>query len=260
MRRISVVNQKGGVGKTTSALNIAHAFALSGKRVMLIDADPQGHLSASFGLKELGLKGTDEVLMKEGSLEALKLEIRDNLFLLAAGDKLGELEFLSQGGASRGYRLQRAIDAVEGEYDYVIIDCPPSAGMIGMNCILAAEELLIPVSSDFLSLHGLSRLMGIIDYIENALSIETKKWITITRFQERRLLAREVRKKLIENYPDTVLKTPIRETVVIAESPGHGQSIFDYRPRSKGAEDYRSLAHDIECRNVFGSLREVEVA
>jgi len=244
-RVIAIMNQKGGVGKTTTSLNLAHALAKSGKHVLLLDTDPQAHLSASFGMHGLGMSGMDSVLLDGDGIDDVCMEVREGLSLVPAGDRLGELEFISAGGASRGYRLSHAIDESAQDWDYILIDCPPSTGLLGMNCLLAAKELLIPVSSDYLALHGLSRLMSIINNIESRLNRDTKKWLVVTRYQHRRRLARGVLEKLIRYFPDQVLQTLIRETVSLAESPGFGKTIFDYRKSSHGAEDYLSLALDL---------------
>ncbi len=244
MRVIAVINHKGGVGKTTTALNLAYALSMAGKKVTVIDADPQANLTASLGRLERGQTGLDAVLLDDVPLAEVRSEIRERLHLIPAGERLGEMDFVTAGGAQRGYRLRQALEKLRGE-DFVLIDCPPSAGLLGMNTLLAANELLIPVASDYLSMQGLARLMGIIRHVEKSLKRRTKKWLVVTRFQERRRLARDVREKLLEHFPGNVLKTPIREAVALAESPSFGKSIFEYRRLSHGAQDYLALANDL---------------
>lgn len=248
---IAVINQKGGVGKTTTSINVAHALSLAGNKVLLMDMDPQGHLSTSVGLRQNNMSGMDVVLRGESSIEEVKHEVRENLFLVPCGEKLGELEFVSDADPQRGYRLKMAIDTIEANYDFVIVDCPPSSGLLGMNTLLAAKELLIPVSSDFLALQGLARLMSIVNHIEGALNIETRKWLVVTRYQSRRKLAREVLGKLQQHFPGRILRTPIRENVALAESPGFGKTIFDYKKLSNGAKDYLGLAADLVNERVM---------
>lgn len=247
---IAVMNQKGGVGKTTTTLNLAHAFAMAGKKVTVVDMDPQAHLTASFGAEMQLQSGIDEVLMGEASIADVRIQVRDNLHLIPAGTRLGELEQITTGGARRGWLLDEAMKELDGD-DMVLIDCPPSSGMLTMNAMLAAKEMLIPVAGDYLSLHGLSRLLNILKHIETRLKHATKKWMVVTRFHGRRKLANEVRGKLMEYFPGQVLATPIRETVALAESPGFGQSIFEYKKSSNGAQDYLDLADDLLKGRTF---------
>lgn len=247
---IAVMNQKGGVGKTTTTLNLAHALAMAGKAVTVIDMDPQAHLTASFGAEVTSQTGIDDVLMGEADIADVRIQVRDNLHLVPAGSRLGELEQISTGGARRGWLLSDALKELSSD-DMILIDCPPSSGMLTMNAMLAAEEMLIPVAGDYLSLHGLSRLLNILKHIETRLKHATKKWMVVTRFHARRKLANEVRGKLMEYFPGQVLATPIRETVALAESPGFGQSIFEYQKSSNGAKDYFDLADDLLKGRTF---------
>ncbi len=239
MRTIAILNQKGGVGKTTTSVNLAHALALQGKRVLLLDFDPQGHLGSYLGCEYT--EGMDQVLLNDMPLQAVQKLIRDNLYLVPAGESLGLLETTGK-GVSRGYRLQKALDNMQERFDFIIIDCPPATGLLAMNVLLAVDELLIPVTGDYLALTGLSRLMQVIMHIETRLERKTKKWFVLTRFNERRKLAREIQKKLHDYFPNQVLPTTIRESVTLAESPGFAQTIFEYRNKSYGADDYRNLA------------------
>lgn len=237
------MNNKGGVGKTTSTINLAHALAKRGKRVLAIDMDPQGHLTAGLQLGVPG-EGIDEVLLGNKSLADVTVLVRENLELIPAGQRLGEMEFMSEGGAQRGFKLRNALEKKD-EKDFILIDCPPSTGLLGMNALFASREVLIPVSSDFLSLQGLSRFVTILQYIEQAVSAKMKRWIVLTRYNERRKLARNVQQKLLEYFPGEIMKTPIRDSVALAESPSFKQTIFEYRAKSNGALDYSSLADDL---------------
>jgi chromosome partitioning protein len=237
------MNQKGGVGKTTTTVNLAYALTLCGQRVTAIDMDPQSHLTAGLGAEQHSQSGMDDVLSGQTSLEQVLFEVRPNLNLAPAGTRLSEVE-QSVRGVKGGQMLANGVKQLKDQ-DYVLIDCPPSAAILTMNAILAADEILIPVSSDYLALHGLSRLMTILQHIESRLSHQIKPWIVLTRFQGRRRLANEVRNKLVNYFPGRVLETCVREAVALAECPSHGRTIFEYRKRSNGADDYMALAQDL---------------
>jgi len=247
---IAVMNQKGGVGKTTTTMNLAHALAMSGKAVTVIDMDPQSHLTASFGAELPEQAGIDSVLMGDNKLADVKIKIRENINLVPAGSRLGELEQIAVGGAKRGWLLHDALKNQRNQ-DYVFIDCPPSSGMLTMNALLAAKEMLIPVSGDYLALHGLSRLLNILKHVEDRLKHVTKKWLVVTRFHSRRKLAQEVHTKLLNYFPGQVLATAIRENVSLAESPSYGKTIFEYKNSCNGAHDYRELADDLLKGRTF---------
>ena len=242
---ISVINQKGGVGKTTTTLNLSHALAQFEKKVLVIDLDPQAHLSAGYGVFRNEQEGIADVLLGDAELNDVIQVTRDNVSIVPAGSRLGELEHMTEGGAKRGFLLRDALKGNVDEFDYVLVDCPPSSGILGMNALLASEEVLVPVSGDFFALQGLSRLMSIFQHIEETLKRKTKKWVVLTRFHERRKLAKEVKGKILSYFPDCVFQTAIRETVALAESPGFGQTIFEYQPKCNGANDYMELAADV---------------
>lgn len=244
MRVIALINQKGGVGKTTTALNLSHAMALSGLRVLSLDLDPQGHLSASFG-QAPQTPGMDAVLLGESAIDERIIQVRERLHLIPAGPRLGLVDGLSEGGAQRGSLLKEALAGAGTEWDIVIADCPPSAGVLGMNAILAADDLIIPVSGDFLALHGLSRLMELLQRIEQRMRRDVRTWIVLTRFQDRRRHAQEVREKILHYFPGQVLATTVRESVALTESPSFAQTIFEYRPRHRSATEFKSLADDV---------------
>lgn len=245
------MNQKGGVGKTTTTMNLAHALAQAKQKVLAIDLDPQAHLTAGFGLVRKPQPGMAELMLQEKTTEEVTVLARENVDLIPAGDRLGELEHLSGGGAKRGWLLRDAISECSDDYDYILIDCPPSSGILGMNALLAAKEVMIPVSGDFFALQGLARLMSIFQHIESTLKIDTEKWVVLTRFQERRRLAKDVKEKIMSYFPKRVYRTAIREAVALAESPGFGQTIFEYQDNSNGAHDYRELAKDVLKRSAM---------
>ncbi|ORU93232.1 MAG: hypothetical protein A6F70_04980 [Cycloclasticus sp. symbiont of Bathymodiolus heckerae] len=242
MRTFAVLNQKGGVGKTTTAINLAHAMALRGHKVTAIDMDPQNHLTAGLGEEQHPQSGIDEVLLGESTFAEMRINARENLKLMPAGTRLSEVE-QSVRGIKGGHLLADEVKKLR--QDFVFIDCPPSSGILSMNAILAAKEIIIPVSSDYLALHGMSRLMGILKHVEGRLNHKMKVWVVLTRFHSRRRLSNEVRDKLVSYFTDSVLVTPVREAVALAESPSYGQTIFEYQKRSNGAIDYSNLAEDL---------------
>ncbi|MDH5602011.1 MAG: ParA family protein [Gammaproteobacteria bacterium] len=244
MRLFAVINQKGGVGKTTTVANLAYALAERGKQVTVIDLDPQGSLSASLGVDTHGLPGIDEVLLDESEINDVIQLARENLYLVPAGSKLAQIEQLSEGSSAQAKRLNAALKELEGQ-DFVFIDCPPASGFLVISALYAVEEVIIPVASEYLSLHGLSHLMGTFKMFEKSLGKTFKEWVVVTRFHNRRKLAQDVYHALVEHFPNKVLSTPIRETSALAESPSFGQTIFEYRGNSNGAEDYFSLATDL---------------
>ena len=146
---IAVINQKGGVGKTTTTLNLSHALAQHDKKVLVIDLDPQAHLTSGYGVLRLEQEGIADVLLGEAELTDVIEEVRENVSIIPAGSRLGELEHLTEGGAKRGFLLKEALKDNTSSYDFVLVDCPPSSGILGMNALLAAEEVLVPVSGDF---------------------------------------------------------------------------------------------------------------
>ncbi|MDT8371414.1 MAG: ParA family protein [Gammaproteobacteria bacterium] len=249
-RIIAVMNQKGGVGKTTTTINLGHALAITGKKVTLLDMDPQGQIATGYGL-ENNVSGLDDVLLNDMALDDVKVQVRDNLFVVPAGKQLGEFELVTTGGSARGHKLRQAIEASSlHDQDFILIDCPPSSGLLGINAMFAAGEIVIPVSSDYLSLQGLSRMIPIVKRAESLSGHEIKLWLLSTRMDLRRRLAHEVRNKILNYFPRRVFKTMIRENVALAECPSFGKTIFEYKPTSAGAEDYFSLAHDLLERRM----------
>lgn len=243
MRALAVMNQKGGVGKTTTAVNLAHGLALQGYRVLAVDLDPQGHLAAGFGVA-MAEQGLDAVFRGDAEIDQVRVQARPGLDLVAPGSRLNEVEGLTDGGVARGRLLRDALGQVRG-YDFVVIDCPPSSGLLGMNALLGVREFLIPVCGDYLALKGLSRLMGLLRSLENKTGRNTCQWILMSRFHARRRHAQEVHEKVRRYFPRQLLGTTVHEAVALAECPSFGKTIFEYRPGSRSADEYWALALDL---------------
>jgi len=247
MRRIAVINQKGGVGKTTTSVNLAHAAAMVGRRigrrVLAVDLDPQGHMATSLGITGVPA-GLDAVFRGETDLAHAVVEARENLDLLPPGESLNQFEGLEGESSVDTGRLARVLDSAE-RWDFVIVDCPPSSGQLGMNALMAADEVLIPVPGDYLAMVGLSSLLETLGKIEADYHRDFTKWIVVTRFDARRRHSREVYAKLAEYFPEQLLRTVISESVVLTESPSFGRTIFEHRANSRSASEYAALAREL---------------
>jgi len=249
-RIVAVINQKGGAGKTTTCVNLAHALSRLGYRVLTIDLDPQSHLGIALGQTSRTKPGIDQVLLGLSSIETQTLSVRENLNLIVAGPKLQELEQLSDGLSHRGDLLKSALSTCNDQ-DFIFIDCPPSSGILVANALFAAEELLIPMTSDYMALQGLSHLMGTIKKYETALHKKYKIKLVMSRYIPTRRLSHDVLETIKKYFPKQILKTPIRETASLAESPSFGKTIFEYRPGWRSAKDFSSLANDFINERVM---------
>jgi len=243
-RVVAIINQKGGVGKTTTSTNLTHALAKSGKKVTVIDLDPQGHLAVSFGVVNPNRAGLDEVMLGDADIAKNLIPVRENLQLIVAGPRLHEIEQLSEGGARRGDLLRKALHENLNDQDFVFIDCPPSSGVLVANALFAADEVLIPMAGDFLALQGLSHMMGTIKRFEQVLKKKYKLSLVMSRYASTRRISKQVLEKMLNYFPNQVLSTVIRETALLAECPSFGKTILEYRPGSRSARDFRSLAND----------------
>jgi ATPases involved in chromosome partitioning len=251
MRIIAVTNQKGGVGKSTSVLNIGAGLIRKGKKVLLVDLDPQSSLTYSLGIPahELEhsiydlLKGTlkpNDVIIEKQNIKIVPA----NLEALANAD----IEFSNIPGRER--LLQEALETVFNDYDYVIIDCPPNLGLLTLNALTTAHEIYIPLTAEYLPMQGLVKLMSTVELVQKRLNQNIEvTGIIITRFNIRKNLNKEVQDELSKHFGDKLFKTTIRDNIALAESPSAGQDIFSYKPSSPGAEDYKNLVDEILRRN-----------
>lgn len=244
-RLIAVLNQKGGVGKTTTTLNLVHGLARKGYEVLAIDLDPQGQLTSSLGLIKRDVGGLEKAMLNGTPLLNVTYPVRENLKLVPAGYGLTEVEEKTEGGTSRGMLLKNTLEDVKGKYDFIVIDCPPSSGLLVVNALFAVNEVVIPMTGDYLAMQGLSHLMSTLKNFENALGNKYKQWIVLGRFQARRRLAQEVKEKLKHYFADSMLPTDISESVLLAESPSFGKTIFEYKPSSRSAKEFESLVDDL---------------
>ncbi len=261
MRKIAVLNQKGGVGKTTTVVNTAAALAGMGLRVVVVDLDPQAHLTIHLGLEPQAIEASSyEVLTKEAKFEEEILLVRPNLWLLPANINLvgAESELVSVVG--RETILREAIESVEDNFDYLMIDCPPSLGLLTLNALAAAEEVLIPLQPHFLALQGFGKLLQTIDLVNKRINPDLKvQGILLCMFDTRASLPSEVRadiEQFLESARGTncawaqarILPTFIRRNIKLAEAPSYGQTIFEYERNCHGAEDYMKVAESIHSQ------------
>jgi len=250
-RIVAILNQKGGVGKTTTAVNLCHALARMGQRIAVIDLDPQCHLSVSLGVRSNNRPGVDEAMLGGANLDGCAVQARENLWLIPPGPRLQEIEQLSQGETHRGDLLAIALANSLTEIDSVFIDCPPSSGILVANALMAADEILIPMTSDYLALQGLSHLMGTLLKFEAALNKHYLLRLVMSRYVPTRRLSQDVLRTLGEYFSGKILATPIRETGFLAECPSFGKTIFEYRPGCRSARDFNALARDFLSGTVI---------
>lgn len=244
MRVVAVVNQKGGVGKTTVAVNLGHALARRGLRVLLVDLDPQGHLADCLGVHPAPGRGVDEVLLAAADPAALAAPVRDGLSLLPAGSRLADFGE-GERGLHLGLALQRSLQSHRLDYDIAVLDSPPAAGILAVNAMLAADQLLVPVAGDYLALTGLARLLLTLKRLQSWLGRGPCKRILRSRFQPRRRLSGEVRARLEQHFGDDLLSTSITEAAVLAECAALGRTIFEHRGNSKAAREFEQLAVEL---------------
>lgn len=258
MRKIAVINQKGGVGKTTTAVNLSAALAESGKRVCLIDLDPQAHASLHLGVNVVDNQtNVYDVLCGDALLADARRWISPTLAVVPANLDLAAAELELSGEVGREVILRDKMELDEEQFDFVILDCPPSLGVLTLNALTSVDEVLLPLQPHFLALHGLSKLLRTIEIVAKRLNPGLKlSGVVLCMYESSTRLAAEVTRDVEDFFRQQAasssvwagakfIETRIRRNIRLAEAPSFGQSILDYAPTSNGADDYRQLALEV---------------
>ncbi len=245
---ISIANQKGGVGKTTTSVNLSACLAYVGKRVLLVDIDPQGNATSGCGIEKANVDEciydvlVDDVAAKDVTVPTAV----ENLYMIPATIQLAGAEIELVPTISREVRLKRALEEVKDQYDYVIIDCPPSLGLLTLNALTASDTVVIPVQCEYYALEGLSQLLNTIRLVQKHLNTELMiDGVLLTMLDARTNLGIQVIEEVKKYFQDKVYKTIIPRNIRLSEAPSHGEPIIIYDPKSRGAEVYLDLAKEV---------------
>lgn len=245
---IAIANQKGGVGKTTTSVNLSACLAELGKKVLLVDLDPQGNSTSGLGFNKTGIKHcVYDTLVSDVPAESVRLKTQvDNLDLLPATIQLAGAEIELVSIMSRETKLKRALDKLKYDYDFVLIDCPPSLGLLTINSLTAANSVLVPIQCEFYALEGLSQLMKTVSLVQKNLNPAlTLEGVVLTMFDARTNLSIQVVDEVKNHFRHKVYQTIIPRNVRLSEAPSHGMPVIKYDPKSKGSEVYFELAKEV---------------
>jgi chromosome partitioning protein len=250
---IALANQKGGVGKTTTAINLGAALAQLGQRVLIFDFDPQANSSAGLGIRTQGDSTYDVIIGTAHAKEAVVPTSVDGLMLVPATPALAGAEVELVPMMAREFRLKRALEEIRGAYDYVLIDCPPSLGLLTVNALAAADEVIVPVQCEYLALEGLGQLTATLELVRRNLNSQLKlRGLLLTMFDGRTNLSQQVADEVRAHFSNT-FKTIIPRSVRLSEAPSHGLPIGQYDPSSRASRAYDELAGEL----IAGSRTEV---
>ena len=258
---IALANQKGGVGKTTTAVNLAAALATIGKKVLLVDMDPQGNASTGFGISNFQRQVTIyNVLTNSGEFDEATVNTEiTGLRLVPATVDLSAAEFELRDAENREFILRSKIYGYRDQYDFIIIDCPPSLGLLTLNCIVAADSIIIPLQCEFYALEGLSHLLRTIDMVKKSLNPTLKiEGVLLTMYDRRNNLSLQVENDVRDYMGSKVFKTVIPRNVRISEAPSHGKSVITYDKHSSGAQSYLAMAEELANNNPTNNLKTAE--
>lgn len=247
-RIIAIANQKGGVGKTTTAINLSSCLAEAGKRVLAIDLDPQGNMTSGLGVDKSELENTVyELMLDECSIkESMTDTVMDNLKLIPSNVNLAGAEIELLGISDKEYILKNAVDYIREDYDFIIIDCPPSLNMLTINAMTTANSILVPIQCEYYALEGLSQLIHTIDLVQERLNPDLMiEGVVFTMYDARTNLSVQVVDNVKNNLQTTIYNTIIPRNIRLAEAPSHGLPINLYDSKSAGTESYRMLANEV---------------
>ena len=247
-RIIAVANQKGGVGKTTTAINLSSCLAALGKKVLAIDMDPQGNMTSGLGIDKNGVEKTvyDLIIGEAKIEEVLYKEALENLDVLPTNIDLSAAEIELIGVDNKEFIIQNAVHPIRDSYDYIIIDCPPSLSMLTINAMTTADTVLVPIQCEYYALEGLSQLMHTIELVRERLNpVLEMEGVVFTMYDARTNLSLQVVENVKDNLHQTIYKTIIPRNIRLAEAPSHGLPINLYDPKSTGAESYMLLAEEV---------------
>lgn len=251
---ISIINQKGGVGKTTSAINLAASLAVAERQTLLIDFDPQGNATSGLGLSPDTFSGKTiyEALVGQGTLEeAIRETELPGLFVVPADQNLSGAEVELVGAIAREQKLKRLLDPLRDRFHYILIDCPPSLGLLTINALTASDSYLVPMQCEYFSLEGLSQLVSTASLIQGALNPRLAlEGILLTMFDARNNLAHQVSDEVRKHFGDKLFRTVIPRNVKLSEAPSHGKPVLLYDIESKGARAYLEATKEIIERNM----------
>ena len=244
---IAVANQKGGVGKTTTSVNLSAAFAEMGKKVLLIDCDPQGNATSGLGIEKDGLElSIYDALINDTPMEEIILQTQFGLDMVPSVMDLAGAEVELVNLDDKQYRLKKAVELIKDKYDYILIDCPPSLGHVTLNALTAADSVLLPLQCEFYALEGLSQLLSTVQLVQEQLNGDLRiEGLVLTMYDSRTNLAEQVAEEVKTHFPDMVYATKIPRNVRLSEAPSFGKPIFAYASSSKGAQAYMSLAEEV---------------
>ncbi len=252
-RIIAVANQKGGVGKTTTSINLSAALAVKGKKVLVIDTDPQGNTTSGFGIDKNNLDDTIyELILEECTInDCIISDVIPGVSVIPSNVNLAAAEIELIGVDRKEFILKNAVDFIEDKFDYIIIDCPPSLNMLTINSMTTADSVLVPIQCEYYALEGLSQLIHTVNLVKERLNPDLEmEGVIFTMYDSRTNLSNQVVENVKSNLTQYIFQTLIPRNIRLAEAPSYGEPITVYDPKSAGAEAYMDLAEELICKNA----------